>query len=72
MAKHGIVITPKRKITEPVEHPDKRRAKVADDVAEFLASGGKIKKVRRGKSGIELKVFRSRKQVRAQAKKWKI
>lgn len=72
MAKHGITIPSRKTLTQAIEHPEKRRAKIADDVSEFLSNGGKIKKVRRGKSGMEFKVFRSRKQVRDANKKFRI
>ena len=72
MAKHGIVIPKRKTITEAVEHPEKRRKKIAAQVDSFLSNGGKIESIPLGKSGIEFKLFRNRKQVLAESKKFRI
>ena len=72
MAKHGIVIPGRKAMTQAVEHPDKRRKKIAAQVNSFLSNGGKIESIPLGQSGTEFKVFRSRKQVLAENKKFRI
>lgn len=48
MAKHAIVLTPRKQMTEAIEPPAKRRAAIADQVEAYLAGGGEIEVIARG------------------------